>query len=164
MLKVGLLIIKMVNQNMNGGNNLTKANKVIATMIGFAAIIVISIVIISFIKHQEVNYINSHIETIDVTFGTSDQMMKINSGEYQYVDYKPNGKELEIKKIDSDETYNIDLSDKHIELTGNEEVDNGSVFIDAPSQKVKFNLFESYKDESKTKILMNKSQMKEVNN
>ena len=90
--------------------------------------------------------------------------MKINSGEYQYVDYKPNGKELEIKKIDSDETYNIDLSDKHIELTGDEEVDNGSVFIDAPSQKVKFNLFESYKNESKTKILMNKSQMKEVNN
>lgn len=143
---------------------MTKVNKIIATMLGFAAIIVVSIVIISFIKHREVNYINSHIESVDVTSAASDQVMKINSGEYQYVDYKPNGKELEIKKMDNDETYNIDLTDKHIELKGDDEVDNGSVFIDAPSQKVKFNLFESYKDKSKTKIMINKSQMKEVTN
>ena len=149
---------------MNGGNNLTKLNKIVATILGFAAIIVVSIVIISFIKHKEVNYINSHIESVDVTSASSDQIMRINSGEYQYVDYKPNGKELEIKKMDNDETYNIDLTDKHIELKGDDKVDNGSVFIDAPSQKVKFNLFESYKDKSKTKIMINKSQMKEVTN
>lgn len=152
----------MVNQNMNGGSHLNKLNKIIAILMSVIAVVVIAIVIISFFKYKEVNYINSHIESIEVTSSTSDEKSNINSGKYQFVDYKPNGKELEIKQIDSNETYNIDLKDKHFELTGKNEIENGEVYIKAPSKKVDFNLFKSYKDKSKTKIMMNKDQLKEV--
>ena len=93
---------------------------------------------------------------------SSDDMTNINSGEYQYVDYKPNGKELDFKQDDNSDIYTIDLDDKRIKLTKSDDVDYDHIIIKSPNKKVKFSLFKSFNEKAKTEVIMNKDKVKEV--
>lgn len=123
-------------------------------------IIVTSLIIIASIKQQDVKYINSHIGSFNAETVTTHDKVKLQSGTYDINDFKPNGKELDISKKESNEIYSINLDDKHIEYRKDNNLDKNEVKIKTPSKHVDFSFFKSNKDKAKITIYSNDKHIK----
>lgn len=124
------------------------------------AIIIAIVIIVAYFKQQDVKYINSHIGSFEAETIQSHDKLKLQSGTYTINDYKPNGKELDISKKESNEVYAIDLSDKHVQYTKDKHLNKDEVKIDTPSKHANFSLIKSFKDDAKVTIIT-KNKLKE---
>lgn len=135
---------------------MSKANKITGILMIIVALCVVALSIVGYLKYKDVQYINQNNNEVHVTVSSTDDPTFVSSGEYQYIDYKPQDKQIEFKKQEETISYNLDTS-KRTEFKFNDKIDENSVKIETPNKKVKFSFFESYKDDAKTVIILNNS-------